>query len=449
MKQSLYVIYLKILFKKFVKFLEISQENYKRNASVNITKLAKDSKLKSINNIAEKDKSADNFFKFLEEEPEILTNKPAISEENRRSSCKIIENSGVTRNLGDISGFQSYISTKPANSLLLVSENRSRASLINTSKLKDSENLPMNSVLNQVFPSVRYYKVNYEKQEKTDDLTENHIDEENAEIEKMNRKVTEIKEPIFKKTSFIKKSSSCSKEECEKLNEKLTENLMKEIMLEEKNNLLSDKKKETAENRNSKVNKKTIVNRPNREFSTFLDTFEKSKENLESLQKIPSKNDFLDEKNNEKSKNISENEQRFSKKKNSKQKIGITEDDFIRINSRTQINEKLIHASFKEKKDDGSAFDEDLMLSSVTSVGLSKEKPDFSKENNSRKPNNLFLGNFKDDKKSNYFKYEKKIAQEIDKTFDIYRTMNEETSKEVGKPLITKKKSQSINTKKK
>ena len=66
MKQSLYVIYLKILFKKFVKFLEISQENYKRNASVNITKLAKDSKSKSINNIAEKDKSADNFFKFLE-----------------------------------------------------------------------------------------------------------------------------------------------------------------------------------------------------------------------------------------------------------------------------------------------------------------------------------------------------------------------------------------------
>lgn len=433
---------------KVNKFVEISQENYKRNASVNITKLAKDAKLKSISNLGEKDKQpSENFFKFLEEEPEIITNKPVIPEENRRSSCKIIENSGVTRNLGDISGFQSYISTKPANSLLLVSENHSRTSLINTSKLKDSENLPMNSVLNQVFPSVRYYKVNYEKQEKNDDLNQNIMNEEGGEYEKINRKVTEIREPIFKKTSFVK-NSNCSKEECEKLNEKLTENLMNEIMLEEKNSLLTEKKKETVENRNSKINKKTIVNRPNREFSTFLDTLEKSKENLETLQKIPSKNDFFDEKNNEKAKNLNENERKLSKKKNSKPKIGITEDDFIKINSKTQINEKLIHASFKEKKDDSSAFDEDLMLSSVTSVGVSKEKPDYSKENNNRKPNNLFLGNFKDEKKSNYFKYEKKVAQDIDKSFDIYKTMNEESSKEMGKSIITKKKSQSINTKK-
>lgn len=368
----------------------------------------------------EKEKNPENFFKFIEEEniPQKAIAPKIPVNEKRRTSMKIIENSGITRNLGEANGFHSYISTKPINSLLLISNNK-RDSLINTSKLKDSENLPMNSVLNQVFPCVRFYKSSFENEDK----------EEPQVIEN-----TVIQEPNFKKTSFVR-AGTCSKEECDKINEKLSENLMNEILIEGKNSpTLEKRKEEDPSNTFNKTLKRTIVNRPNREFSTYLDSLEKKENFEEGLNRTPSKRDFVEDKNNEKGKKNEEIERKISKKRLSKPKIGISELDFIKINSKTHINEKLAPTNFKERKDEDVIMDEDLMISSATSMGVFKEKLGEI----TPKPNNLFLESFKEDKRENYF-MKQKSSQENKKKFDIMSSLlldkfsKDETSWSKGK----------------
>ena len=154
-------------------YLELSKENYllsaspenklnssKRNASLNIRAVIDSNTPKKI------EKHGDSFFNFTEEEPKIkpviiLTpKKPEIIEENRRSSCKIIEKSGLARNLGEGSnGFLSYVASKTQLSYSNIKQPHSD-SVMNSNKLKTSDNLPMNSVMSHIYPSVRFYHNN-------------------------------------------------------------------------------------------------------------------------------------------------------------------------------------------------------------------------------------------------------------------------------------------------
>ena len=127
-----------------------SKSNIKRNASLNI----KEKLL--VNN---KPQETENFFKFQDEEPpktEISSKIPMeIPQENRRSSCKIIEKSGIVRSFGEEkTGFSSYISSKNSQ------RNNDTNSVMKS--MRNSENLPMNSLLLQVFPSARYIKPSLE-----------------------------------------------------------------------------------------------------------------------------------------------------------------------------------------------------------------------------------------------------------------------------------------------
>lgn len=339
------------------------------------------------------EKMSDNFFKFNEEKESnlVLTpKKQVINEENRRSSCKIIENSGIVRNLGEGSnGFLTYMANKPYSYQNMIHNHSD--SVMNSYKLKNSENLPMNSLLCQVHPSIRFYQQNNEK-----NIENTH-------------KIEDImsKEPNFE--SFWKAKSGVSKEDCEKINEKLTENLMKEIMETNKSN---EKRLETGDESRlqaKNIKKTIIINRPERELSSYLGSISKSREIIEEIQKVPSKKEVLEEKKPEK-KQEKEKDSERKISKNNKPKIGISEADFIKINAKTQINEKLIHTNFMEKSDQNTVLDEDLMESSNTSNGF-KENMNLDGRNKNKNPFLDFLQVEKRDN-NNYFNKEKRNVGE-------------------------------------
>ncbi len=364
----------------------LSKSNLKRNTSLNI----KEKLL--LNN---KHQETDNLLELLEEEPqkpEVFPQKiKEIPEENRRSSCKIIDKSGIVRSFGEEkTGFSSYISLKNTHNNSL--RNNDSNSVMNS--MKNSENLPMNSLLLDVFPSARYIKPSL------DFISKNNEKSEYLEQSKKNE--FEFKEPNFKGNSvvfskrnsnFFKgdssvKNSGICKEEFEKINEKFTENLMKEIM--------DEKKSEEKVNKNLK--KTMIIRGKDRELTAFVDNLQKSRENIEAIQKIPSKRDVFEE-----------------KKKDIKPKIGIFEADFINIDEKTKINEKLLPSNFDKR-----LLDEDLINSSNIAMDLkenvknsSKKSKEFEKNNN--KNNSQFLEFFQVGKRENYSKMEKKDGEKVKK----------------------------------
>lgn len=399
--------------------------NLKRNASLNIRAVIDSNTPKKI------EKAGDSFFKFTEEEPQtkpvvsLTPKKPEISEENRRSSCKIIENSGLARNLGEGSnGFLSYVASKTQLSYANIKQPHSD-SVMNSNKLKTSDNLPMNSVMSHIYPSVRFYQ-----QQQGSDMR-------NPESQ-LNIKG---KEPNFE--SIWKPKICVSSEDYVKLNEKLTDGLMKEIMESNNKQIIAEKKLEAAEDPKLK-NKKTIMNnRPDRELSSYLSAISvsKSRENIEGLEKAPSKREIIEEKKSEKKEK--EVERKVSKNKE-KPKIGITEADFIKINAKTQINEKLIHANFNEKVDEKAIFDEDLMESSNTSMGGRENKDNVDGKNKTIK--NPFLDFLQVEKRDNNYlgkgkKNEAKNKKNVEDFMSMSMTMNPNS-------LDNRKKSRSINPKK-
>ena len=120
---------------------------------------------------------------------------------------------------------------------------------MNSNKLKTSDNLPMNSVMSHIYPSVRFYQ----QQQAADKNPESHMN-------------IKGKEPNFE--SLWKPKICVSSEDYVKLNEKLTDGLMKEIM-ETNNKPIIEKKLEVVEDPKLK-NKKTIMNnRPDRDDFSF------------------------------------------------------------------------------------------------------------------------------------------------------------------------------------
>lgn len=416
-------------------FLELSKENYllsaspeskmnnsKRNASLNIRGVI------DVNTPKKLEKAADNFFNFVEEEPQTKpvlsltpSKKPEITEENRRSSCKIIENSGLARNLGEGSnGFLSYVASKTQLSYSNIKQPHSD-SVMNSNKLKTSDNLPMNSVMSHIYPSVRFYQ----KQQAADKTPESQLN-------------LKGKEPNFE--SIWKPKIFVSSEDYVKLNEKLTDGLMKEIMETNNKPQIAEKKLEVAEDPKLK-NKKTIMNnRPDRELSSYLSaiSISKSRENIEGLEKVPSKREIFEEKKPEKKEK--EVDRKVSKNKE-KPKIGITEADFIKIDAKTQINEKLIHTSCNEKVDEKAILDEDLMESSNTSMGGKENKDNVDGKNKSSK--NPFLDFLQVEKRDNNYlgKGKKENKKNVEDFMSMSMTMNPSS-------LDNRKKSRSINPKK-
>ena len=398
---------------------ETSKKIEKRNASSTI----------NIKKPNENQNITENFFNFaVENEPAkpTIINSPKKPEEvSRRSSYKIIQNSGLSRNIGfeEKTGFSMYISNKTSDSLGFL-KNKDKTSVITSTKLKNSENLPMNSILLEVFPSLRYHQPslenppNIENHDKIvrNDETQAFFDNERFFLMSSIRSnidgTKEIYEKGVKNENFMKNSKNnensikneknsrihkMSKEDCEKLNDQLTEKLMQEML-----EFNIEKKPEMDDsNKSSKQVKKTVFIRSNnKEKSTFLESPTKNKDIFEEMQKIPSKREILNE-DNKKKEEIKINKDRSASK--NKPKIGISEADFVKISSKTQINEKLIHANFLEKHEDNTILDEDLMNSSNTSLGLIKENDSSKKINN-----NQFLGFIKEEKRDNYFGKERR-----------------------------------------
>ena len=152
------------------------------------------------------------------------------------------------------------------------------------------------------------------------------------------------------------------------------------------------------------------------------------------MERAPSKREIIEEKKSEKK----EVERKVSKNKE-KPKIGITEADFIKIDAKTQINEKLIHTNYNEKVDDKAIFDEDLMESSNTSMG--------GKENKDNKTSkNPFLDFLQVEKRdNNYLGKGKKSGAENKKNVEDFMSMSMTMN---PSSLDHRKKSRSINPKK-
>ena len=326
--------------------------------------------------------------KFYEIAEKHEIEKESLSPRSEYKS-EIVDNSqarsGIVRNLGEnCNSYYKYMNLmNPASSTH--HNPNDKESIMQSGFFAKSMNLPTNTILSTVHPSIIYYRgassstINDKKGENmpnsTENMNYNHANNNNIIKSMSNYKVSTME---FDK-DYNYYDEQPKNEKYDAINDNLNDTLVKFLVdfgkkevekPEKKEEDLKNMKSAKKDNKNKNMNLYVKELENDSLLSTSMitrgdegDTPKNSGRRTLSGKKELKKQLTLEK---EKEEEQGGKHKRKSHKSGTK-KLGITEKDLIKIDKNTEIKEKLIYSSFQEKLEEDVPLDEDILITTLSS----------------------------------------------------------------------------------
>lgn len=351
-------------------------------------------------------KKMSKFAEIAAEKKPLQIDTPTSSTDKQELFDNSLPRSGVVRSLGEtVSNFSKYLNIMNPSTSVIKSPSHDKESILQSRFFAQSMNLPSNTLLAPIHPSIIYYKgantVN--NINSTDNNTEAQETIRFPTNESFNQNIVKSMSSrklhnLYENAGYNFYEEMPRNQKYENINMNLNEELVKYLV----DFVGGDKEKSKEEGKSplkppKKDNKEKKMNLFVKElegdsiFPLLTKGDEDSPKNA-NRRTLSGKKDKDKELRKQHTLEKEEEQQKYKRKshKQNTKKLGITEKDLIKIDKNTEIKEKLIYSSFQEKFDEDVPRDEDILVTT-----LSSEADELKKTKTGAVISNSFIKSFK------------------------------------------------------